>query len=308
MSSAHKAPLGIPDMAFINRKLPVRAIAKALGLSFGANGHIRCWFPERHNNNDRTASVGIQESFNKVKCFGCNSRPMGPIDLVMSVQGVDAAEAALWISAHFTVPQMPKGKHLNREGNRRIVQYGTEEPLELLVLSGVWAKLNPQTQRLLPVLVSLAKKRNAHPVYDIEVSYMGLQRYAGIGSPSSVSKALQEAQAIGWLVKPEDGNHGPGQPAASYILTPFSDEVRELANAVAAEHRQEIEAQKELRRAKRNQRISRWQEHAERGKVLVTKYTSLYAARSSIQFPATLSVAAILHSGCFGPPFFHPAT
>jgi len=293
-------------MAFINRKIPIRAVSTALGLSFGANGHIRCWFPERHNDNDRTASVGIQESFNKVKCFGCNTRPLGPVDLVMSVRGIDAGEAALWISARFTVPQVTKGRHLNREVERRIVPYGREQPIELLVVSGVWAKLNPQTQRLLPALLSLAKKRNAHPVYDLEVSYAGLQRYTGIGSLSSVSKALQEAQAIGWLHRSEGGNPGPGQPAARYILTPFSDEVREVANAVAVEHRQEIEVQRELRRVKRNQRISRWQDHAEPGRVHVTKYNSLYAACSSIQFPATLSVAAILHSGSLGPPFFHP--
>jgi len=48
-------------MAFINGKIPVHAVAKELGLSFSGNGHLHCWFPERHNNNDRTASAGIQE-------------------------------------------------------------------------------------------------------------------------------------------------------------------------------------------------------------------------------------------------------
>ncbi|MDP8991213.1 MAG: hypothetical protein M3N41_14175 [Acidobacteriota bacterium] len=293
-------------MVFINRKVPIRDVANKLGLSFGGNGHIHCWFPERHKNSDRTASVGVQASFNSVKCFGCNNRPLGPLDLVMSVLGLTAGEAALWVAQRFSVPQLPKGKHLERKSERRIAQYGTEKPLELLVISGIWAKLNAQTQRLLPALLSLAKKRSENPVYDLELSYAGLQRYTGIASLSSVSKALQEAQAIGWLQRPEKRNYGPGQPALCYILTPFSDEVLELANSIAAERRQEIEAEKKLRRAKRSQRISQWQERTGAANVVITKYNSLYAGCSNHQFPATPSVAAILHSGCCGPPFSHP--
>ena len=300
------APSGIPDMAFINRKIPVLDVAKALDLPFGGNGHIHCWFPERHKDNDRTASVGIQKSFNKVKCFGCNSRPLGPVDLVMSVKGLVAGEAALWLSARFSVPSLPKGAHLTRKTERRGVQYGTEQPLELLVLSGLWAKLNTQTQRLLPALLSLAKKRSGNPVYDLQISYGALKRYTGIASLSSVSKALSEAQAIGWLQKAQTRNHGPHQPVAQYVLTPFSDELYELANAVAIEQSQIIEAEKELRREKRNHRISHSQRRAGAASAVITKYNSLYAGCSNNQFPVTLSVAAILHSGFCGPPFSHP--
>jgi len=294
-------------MAFIRQNISIRDVANALDLAFGSNGHIHCWFPERHKNGDSTASVGIHNRFNTLKCFGCNTPPMGPIDLVMSVLRYDAKAAAFWLSERFAVPPLPKGKHLERKLERRIVQYGTEEPLELLVLSGLWAKLNTQTQRLLPVMLSLAKKRSGTPVWDLQISYAALQRYTGIASPSSLSKAIQEAIDIGWLEKPTKRNHGPHQPATSYILTPFSDEVRELANANVAAHREAIKAQKELRQAKRRQRITHWQEEVGAAPSGITKYNSLFTGCSNNQFPATLSVAGILHFGCCGPPFTHPA-
>jgi hypothetical protein len=121
------------------------------------------------------------------------------------------------------------------------------------------------------ILLHLVRKRDGTPVYDVTVRYAGLQRYTGMGSPASVSKALKEAQAIGWLQEPQaKRNHGPGQRAGHSVLTPYSDELRELANATAAEVPEEIAAQKELRQAKRNQRINEWQEKARAAKGGIT--------------------------------------
>lgn len=64
----------------------------------------------------RTASVGIRASNNTAKCFVCDSKPMGPIDLAMDVHGIGAADAALWIAERFTVPSIPARKRL-ADGN-----------------------------------------------------------------------------------------------------------------------------------------------------------------------------------------------
>ena len=85
---------GIPDMRFINRELPIVEVARALDLRLDGAGKIHCWHPDRHQHGDRTASVGIRASNNTVKCFGCDSKPMGPIDLAMDVHGLGAADAA----------------------------------------------------------------------------------------------------------------------------------------------------------------------------------------------------------------------
>ena len=107
---------GIPDMKYINRELPIADVARALDLRFDGLGKVHCWHPERHQNGDRTASVGIRVSNNTVKCFVCDSRPMGPIDLVMDVRGVGPAEAALWIAERFTVPSIPTRLPSRRTG------------------------------------------------------------------------------------------------------------------------------------------------------------------------------------------------
>ena len=44
--------------------------------------------------------------------FGCDSKPMRPIDLVMDVHAMDSpADAAIWIAERFSVPSIPARKH-----------------------------------------------------------------------------------------------------------------------------------------------------------------------------------------------------
>jgi len=97
-------PSTIPDMRHINRNVPIVEVARVLNLRLDGANKIHCWHPDRHKHGDRTASVGIRTTNNTVKCFGCDSKPMGPIDFVMDVRGVVAADAALWIAAQFDVP------------------------------------------------------------------------------------------------------------------------------------------------------------------------------------------------------------
>jgi hypothetical protein len=97
---------GIPDMRFINRQVPIVDVARKLDLLLEGSSMIHCWHPEHHQHGDRTASVGIRASNNTVKCFGCDSRPMGPVDLVMDVHGMASpADAALWIALTLSKPR-----------------------------------------------------------------------------------------------------------------------------------------------------------------------------------------------------------
>ena len=54
--------MSVPDLRFINRKIPINEIARALGLRMGENRNIYCWRPELHKNADRTPSVGCNNS------------------------------------------------------------------------------------------------------------------------------------------------------------------------------------------------------------------------------------------------------
>jgi len=50
---------GIPDMKYINRKVPIAEVARSLDLRLDGANKIHCWYPERHQHGDRTASVGF---------------------------------------------------------------------------------------------------------------------------------------------------------------------------------------------------------------------------------------------------------
>jgi hypothetical protein len=250
--------MGIPDLRFINRKVPIVDVARALDLKVGVNGNIHCWRSELHHNGDRTASVGIRKTTNTVKCFGsgCGIGPLGPVDLVMAVLNLSTGEAGRWIAERFDVPDLRPGTHLI-QSERYIFQFGQESDIGLLVHSGLWARLSPPARSLVPVLLQLAERVPGKQSLAIQISYRALQRFSGLSSPNAVSAGLRELQGITWL-------HGrPGQTALGsrpiretsiYFITPRSDEMLELAHANYRQIRSEIEAERDLRAKARAER------------------------------------------------------
>ena len=256
--------MGIPDLKFINRKISIREVALKLGLRIAENGNIHCWRPQRHQNGDRTASVGIKKATNRAKCFGCGIGPLGPVDLVMAVLELqNPGAAARWIAERFPVPELPPGKHLV-EPDRPIFIYGSESEIGLLVHSGLWARLSPAARALIPVLLEFADRRDGQQGYVISISYRAIVRYSGIQSPNAIAAALRELEQIAWLVRStgqREPGSGPVRTASTYQLTPRSDELVQLANAHFKEMRDEIAIEKALRAEAR----------ARRKKVLFTK-------------------------------------
>jgi hypothetical protein len=243
----------IPDLRWINRHLGIEDVARRLDLRFGGANMVHCWHAERHQNGDRTASASIWRAQNKIKCFGCaDARPLCVVDLVMDVLEVDVAGAARWLDANFDVPQIPKGQHLDSTPPIRAYMVGHEQPIELLVKSGLWARLSAQTQRVAPALVALATRQD-HDTFDVKISYRGIMRYSGVRSENSVRKALTELEEIGWLrpAPREKAEGGVLREVGEYVLTPYSDRLWELANATTAQMRTEIQQEKELRRQQR---------------------------------------------------------
>jgi hypothetical protein len=261
-STARMVRRGIPDMRFINRKLPITDVARGLDLRLDGARKIHCWHPERHQNGDRTASVGIRTTNNTVKCFGCDSKPMGPIDLVMDVHAMDSpADAAIWIAERFSVPSIPARKHL--DGSVRGMRVGYEQGLGLLIRSRLWSRLSEATKAIAPILLELAEKEQPHhEVLQVRISYRAITRHSGIQSPNAVRKALLELSELGFLRLPD-----PAVPrlladraTATYTLTPLSNELQELAQASARQSQQEIAAEVELRARKRRERMRKLRE------------------------------------------------
>jgi hypothetical protein len=231
-------------------------VAGALELRFGSNGNIHCWRPQLHQNGDRTASVGIWKISNKVKCFGCEMAPLGPLDLVMAVLNLSIGQAARWIAERLQVPELPAGTHL-AQPERRIFEFGKESEIGLLVQSGLWAELSSAARSMVPVMLELAERVPGTQNLKIQISYLTIQRFSGLASPNAVRDALQELQGIFWL-RPCAAQREPGaaplRATGTYLITPRSDELLELAHAHFREMRAEIDIQKELRGEARKQR------------------------------------------------------
>jgi hypothetical protein len=249
--------MGIPDMRFINRRISITDVAKCLDLRYGNNGLLHCWRPELHQNGDRTASVSIHKRKNYVKCFGCSIGRLGPIDLVMSVLDMqNPGAAARWIAERFVVPDLPRGRHLVRP-ERKIFQFGFESPIGLLVQSGLWAELSLTARSLVPVFLELAERIAGKQELTIKISYRSLARFSGVASPNAIRKALRELMEIHWLsalpCQPEP-SAGPIRETKSYLITPRSDELVELAHAHCTRLRNEIDIQKVLRAQARQHR------------------------------------------------------
>jgi hypothetical protein len=185
------SPGSLPDFHWINHDLPIGDLARALDVRFGANGCIHCWHPERHQNGDRTASVGIWRTANMVECFGsaCDIGPLGPIDLVSDVRGLSASEAGLWIADHFDVPTIPKGRHLNPPP-RLYTRAGFEGAIGLLVQSALWRKLHASARAIVPVLLHFAAREEGKDSYPVQISYTAVSRYSGVKSHNAIARAL----------------------------------------------------------------------------------------------------------------------
>ncbi len=254
----------IPDARFVREKVPIAEVASALGLEVFDAKMIRCWHPEDHHHGDRTPSVGIAKRFNKVKCFGhgCDGQLRGPIDLVVDVRACTVAEAIYWIANRFPVPTIPNGKHLVKPKGR-VARYGFERPIELLVRSGLWARMSRCAQLLAVAFVELPLESQRDESWELEISYRALARYSGLKSDASICKGLQELEFMGWLRRKQPcyrERDSPVRETATYVVTPYSDAVRELANATAADLRQAIDEERRMRAEKRARRTRAWRQ------------------------------------------------
>lgn len=291
----------IPDFKWVNRHVPIREVCIALELRVGSGNMLHCWHGDRHKNGDRTASVSIRKSTNRLRCFGCGSKTLSVVDLVMDALDTDVAGAARWLEQHFKVKHIAKGRHLKDRHAIRPYRVGFEDPIELLIKSGIWAQLKPGSQRIIPALLYLAEPGKGPDTFVAQVSYRAIQRYSGVKSFGTISKALKQLAELGWLTtlpqaKPEANVL---RDVNTYVLTPFSDAVMEMVNTVSASFRADIEQERELRREerkarRRNTQATEGSSSSASGKKpnALLKSTSLYDKRSVGQNGASQNAAA----------------
>jgi hypothetical protein len=118
----------------------------------------------------------------------------------------------------------------------------------------------PAARAIAPVLLGLAEKwAPQDEVSEIQISYASIARYSGIASHNAIHRALVALDESGFIKLPKGGsNRFPARDTACYKLTPHSDALWELSQAMADQNKQEIAAEIELRARQRKERILKW--------------------------------------------------
>lgn len=213
---------------------------------------VHCWRPERHQNGDRTASVGLHQRRNVAKCFVCDARALSTIDLVMSVLGLDFRAAMQWIASRYKIPNAAKGAHLrHRERWPERYRVGASgSGLETLIRSGIWAALTPAQRSIVPILDMFADAGT----HRVTISYRGMMRYAGVRSQSTVATALKRFRALRFL-RAEARQDSDGLRACGTYRVCFDDpDFLQLANDCRQRQAEQIEQERDLRKNERRKR------------------------------------------------------
>jgi hypothetical protein len=235
-------------MEYIRKKVPIQRVAQALGISVSGKA-AHCWRTDNHHHGDRNASIWFTR-YNRGRCHVCDAVSWSCIDLVMKVNGISAGEAARWIAKRFRVPSIPKGRHLSERQTALRYRVGAGDVLEFVVRSGLFADLSGAQAKVLQVLTTFAEGGVAR------ISYLGIMRYAGIASYSTVSDAVRRFQKMHFLaVTRPKGSHN-FRACNEYRLTPEDERFAKLANDMYQAHRAKIEAQRSLREQQRTRKTS----------------------------------------------------
>jgi hypothetical protein len=245
---------GIVDLCWVRKNISIQEVANKLHLRFGTGKMLHCWHGEQHQHADRTPSVSIRRTTNTVKCFGCGTGPLSPVDLVMNVRSCTIHEAANWLKLNFPkIPRIGARKHSSKVENAE--DLSGRNPLQILICSGLFAELGLPSKAICTALLVLWDARERPN--SIAISFKALQRFSGVRSRSSVARALRELEDV-LLISREI------RPSLSFPLNqtqlikvcPNSDEFWEFANAHAQIVRREVEFEKELRLQERKARAN----------------------------------------------------
>jgi len=248
-SAAPSVSAAVPeraDLGFIKTKVGIEDVAAELGIEVRRH-RARCWWPERHRNGDADPSVRFHVKKNRVRCFGgCHSiGAISNIDLVMEVLGCDFPSAVYWICERFPVPSAKRGSPVGPRSrwpqNYRFGTSGSE--LELLARSGMWAQFTTTQKKILPVLLAFRDEETGLT----EISYRGLMRYAGVGSPKSIARAVWGLHGLHALQAERGQRVGVVRGCSRYRLTLEDPEFLRLLNAVHLRQREEIERERAFR-------------------------------------------------------------
>ena len=229
---------------------------------------------------------------------------MSVLDVVMDVLGLGIPDGAAWLATKFNIPRIPKLKRLEDEQWIHPYLVCIQDPVGLLVQSGIWAALSVTAQRILPVLLTfMDRDERRGDTVPLCISYRAIMTHSGVKSQNAIRAALEELAGYEWIAK-QQATPKPGallRETGTYLVTPFSDGLMEIANTLSLQKRETVAAERELRRAQRNARTAELRSRSQSnqnqdpklsGRAGSTKYESLYPSNSVVQKNGSLEVAS----------------
>lgn len=242
-----------PDVSWIKKNVPVLEVGRALGIRIRKDRRAQCWRPENHTHGDADPSLSFSERRNRVRCFVCDMRGgHSNVDLVMGVLRVRFATAVEWIAERFAVPNVkpghPVGRSMAESSPYRVGVHGSD--LEVLVRSGLFGQLSAAERSILVVLYHWRDPETGFA----HLSYCALMRYSGIGSRTSVARAIKRLARLHAIQVHRGLRTGVTRGCSSYAVTLDDQKLYELCNQTFQAARGEIAQERDFRKSLRARR------------------------------------------------------
>lgn len=242
----------IPDVEYIKAKVPIMAVADALGIRIAGKFQAHCWRLEAHRRGDAGPSFRFHKKTNKGRCFVCDAHIMSNIDLVMLYRTLEFREAVAWIAGTFPVPDIPRGAHVKKrkDWSPQFRASDADGVIALLIRGHLWRDLSPAEQSILAVLENFKDESTGY----CRISYVGIMHYSGVNSSATVAAALKHFRQMGLLENVSPNVAGALRPSGKYRFTPDNNEFQALLRNTYQREKAVQEVQKGMREQARRAR------------------------------------------------------
>ncbi len=173
----------------------------------------------------------------------------------MAVLGCDLRAAVAWVADRFPVPSLPKGAHVRkREGWSPRFRVGIAgDVVSVLIQAGLWANLSASERSILPVIVTFTDRETGCA----RISYRGLMRFSGVGSPATTSHAIRHFEQLRLLQVSRKPKELLFRRVNQYRLTPDDPEFQAIVIRAWQRQRDEVELERQLRAQQKQARRRR---------------------------------------------------
>ena len=115
--------------------------------------------------------------------------------------------------------------------------------VSVLIQSGLWANLSASERSILPVIVTFTDRETGCAC----ISYRGLMRFSGVGSPATISQAIRHFEQLRLLQVSRKPGELLFRRVNQYRLTPDDTEFQAIVMNAWKRQREEIEFERQLR-------------------------------------------------------------